>query len=426
MAELPDHELEYLNSWQEGVRAVADEQGPGRPAAPTGVGGADRRVGTIGKAHAAEDHVLPPQAGHRDGLQDARRRQRALVVPAPDPGSGPPLRDDNLQGRSDPTTRASPCEGTGGSEAAGGCILRSGAGRHGVRVLCVVLGHPDGRSPQHEPPTGVTRHDDHHLHPLGHADHRAGVGAAGTGLEPGAHDPSRRVAASPPCRASRTPSAWQRAEERPETGRRSVSGSGVTVSWDGAAWSSPSVYYPAPATGPVTAPVLPTITCTSGPLCVIVDGSGHVSTGDGTNWSNPVPLGRSGTAARPIPPIPGSGTPAHEPRPCPAPRRRSAPWWTTPATPSPSAAASWLVAPVLRRGPGIRRLRSGDRPVPIGTGRGLLSHPDLLHRGGGFERRSGGTVPPGRRRPHPGPPRSLPVPGHRSPSPVPPSTSAPS
>ena len=26
MAELPDHELEYLHSWQEGVRAVADEK----------------------------------------------------------------------------------------------------------------------------------------------------------------------------------------------------------------------------------------------------------------------------------------------------------------------------------------------------------------------------------------------------------------
>jgi hypothetical protein len=69
-----------------------------------------------------------------------------------------------------------------------------------------------------------------------------------------------------------------------------VSGSGVTLSWDGAAWSSPSVYYPAPATGPVAAPALPTITCTSGPLCVIVDGSDHVSTGDGTDWSSPVPI----------------------------------------------------------------------------------------------------------------------------------------
>jgi hypothetical protein len=50
------------------------------------------------------------------------------------------------------------------------------------------------------------------------------------------------------------------------------------------------VYFPAPATGPVTAPVLPTLACTSGPLCVIVDGSGHVSTGDGTDWSNPAGL----------------------------------------------------------------------------------------------------------------------------------------
>jgi len=70
-----------------------------------------------------------------------------------------------------------------------------------------------------------------------------------------------------------------------------LSGSGVTMSWDGAVWSSPSVYFPAPATGAVTAPVLPTVTCTSGPLCVIVDGSGRVSTGDGTDWSTPVTVG---------------------------------------------------------------------------------------------------------------------------------------
>lgn len=63
-----------------------------------------------------------------------------------------------------------------------------------------------------------------------------------------------------------------------------ITGSGVTVSWDGAAWSDPSVYLPAPATGTVTAPVLPSIDCTSGPTCVIVDGSGHVSEGDGTDW----------------------------------------------------------------------------------------------------------------------------------------------
>ena len=54
-----------------------------------------------------------------------------------------------------------------------------------------------------------------------------------------------------------------------------LAGSGVTMSWDGATWTSPSVYFPAPASGTVTAPVLPTVTCTSGPLCVIVDGSGR-------------------------------------------------------------------------------------------------------------------------------------------------------
>lgn len=62
------------------------------------------------------------------------------------------------------------------------------------------------------------------------------------------------------------------------------------MSWDGAAWSEPAVYYPAAASGPVSAPILPAITCTSGPSCVIVDGSGHVSDGNGTNWSAPTPL----------------------------------------------------------------------------------------------------------------------------------------
>jgi hypothetical protein len=86
-----------------------------------------------------------------------------------------------------------------------------------------------------------------------------------------------------------------------------ISGSGVTVSWDGAAWSSPSVYYPAPATGAVTAPILPALTCTSGPLCLIVDGSGHVSTGDGTDWSDPTPLGDP----PPLPANPADPGPGH-------------------------------------------------------------------------------------------------------------------
>jgi len=87
-----------------------------------------------------------------------------------------------------------------------------------------------------------------------------------------------------------------------------TAGSGVAVSWDGATWSDPSVYFPGPASGPVTAPILPAISCTSGPTCVIVDGSDHLSYGDGTNWSAPsaMALGPSLTVN---PQDPGPGHP---------------------------------------------------------------------------------------------------------------------
>ena len=86
----------------------------------------------------------------------------------------------------------------------------------------------------------------------------------------------------------------------------STTGAGVTVSWDGAAWSEPSVYFPVAAGGPVTAPVLPAISCTAGPSCTIVDGSDRVSTGDGTNWSAPSPLAAApAPAANPADPGPG-------------------------------------------------------------------------------------------------------------------------
>ena len=88
-----------------------------------------------------------------------------------------------------------------------------------------------------------------------------------------------------------------------------TTGSGVAVSWDGAAWSDPSVYYPAPATGPVTAPVLPAVACTSGPSCVIVDGSGHVSAGDGTTWSAPAAADRRHPVLPADPADPGPGHP---------------------------------------------------------------------------------------------------------------------
>jgi hypothetical protein len=91
-------------------------------------------------------------------------------------------------------------------------------------------------------------------------------------------------------------------------GAELTTGSGVAVSWDGASWSDPSVYYPAPPNGPVNTPVLPTIACTSGPTCVIVDGSDHVSDGNGTTWSAPAPL--AGAPALPAGPTdPGPGHP---------------------------------------------------------------------------------------------------------------------
>ena len=86
-----------------------------------------------------------------------------------------------------------------------------------------------------------------------------------------------------------------------------TTGSGVTVSWDGAAWSEPSVYYAAPAVGPTVAPVLPAVACTGGPFCMIVDGSGHVSTGDGTNWSVPSAL----VTGPPLPTNPSDPGPGH-------------------------------------------------------------------------------------------------------------------
>jgi hypothetical protein len=83
------------------------------------------------------------------------------------------------------------------------------------------------------------------------------------------------------------------------------SGPGVVAAWDGATWGAPSDYFAAPSGGPVVAPELAAISCTSGPLCAVVDGSGHTSVGNGTTWSPPAPLaGAPGPAASPADPGP--------------------------------------------------------------------------------------------------------------------------
>jgi hypothetical protein len=91
-------------------------------------------------------------------------------------------------------------------------------------------------------------------------------------------------------------------------------GAGVTDSWDGAAWADPSVYFPAPAAGAgagaAAAPIMPSLSCTHGPLCVIVDGTDHAASGDGTDWSTPATISAApGAAASPDPADPGPGHP---------------------------------------------------------------------------------------------------------------------
>jgi hypothetical protein len=85
-------------------------------------------------------------------------------------------------------------------------------------------------------------------------------------------------------------------------------GPGVVNAWDGAVWGTQSVYFPEPAGGAATAPELPGIACTTGPLCALVDGSGHTSLGDGTNWSAPAAL----SAAPAVPANPADPGTGHE------------------------------------------------------------------------------------------------------------------
>ena len=232
--------------------------------------------------------------------------------------------------------------------------------------------------------------------------------------------PSRPGVASPRSRASPTPSAWPWAAG--PAAASLTAGSGVAVSWDGAAWSDPVVYYPAPATGAVTAPVLPAIACTSGPSCVIVDGSGHLSYGDGTTWSPPVALAAVPRSPRqPRRPGPRSDRLAVR-RPVLSDARRSAPSWTTPGRPT-----------CCVTGRGSLPSRSGSPEVAGSSdvslyqpGRVGVSCPDSasVHGGGGRHASSTGTGPPGRRSRPPGRPRWCPGPRTPRPSPAPPRDSA--
>ncbi len=85
-------------------------------------------------------------------------------------------------------------------------------------------------------------------------------------------------------------------------------GAGLTESWDGTAWSDPSTAFPAPDQPSGPWPVLPVITCTEGPFCVVVEAGGAVTNGDGTDWIAPVALPPAPSVA-PNPSDPGPGHP---------------------------------------------------------------------------------------------------------------------
>ena len=59
-----------------------------------------------------------------------------------------------------------------------------------------------------------------------------------------------------------------------------------------------SDYFAHPSGGRRPPPSSPAISCTSGPLCAVVDGSGHTSLGDGTTWSTPAALAAAPGGAR--------------------------------------------------------------------------------------------------------------------------------
>ncbi len=68
IAELPDHELSFANSWQDAVAAVESEESQAavliRPVSVEKIA----EFAHAGRADAPEDHLLPSEAAHRDGL----------------------------------------------------------------------------------------------------------------------------------------------------------------------------------------------------------------------------------------------------------------------------------------------------------------------------------------------------------------------
>ncbi len=317
LAELPDHDLRFANSWPEAVSALAARtrrqrccSGPHRwtrsPNGPTTVGGCRRRPPTSGRSPApawssGRSTRRADRAGRVGGprpLTEPRRRRPLLCV----------IGHGGLLGPAGGTAMTGrPATGRSRTSLVGASLV----GAFLVVVLAACSATPSARTTVHRPATAVT---DPRNPPTSSTTTSVpsavptttpaplapvpGWGAPLTTLPPGGGFTSLACISDTFCVA-----AGGGANNADALG---TTGSGVTVSWDGAAWSDPSVYFPAPANGTTISPVLPAIGCTSGPFCLLVDGTGHASTGDGTNWSLPSPI-PFGTPLAGNPSDPGAG-----------------------------------------------------------------------------------------------------------------------
>ena len=211
--------------------------------------------------------------------------------------------------------------------------------------------------------------------------------------------PSRRAAGSRRSPASRTPSAWRSAEAPAAIAAERPPGSGVAVSWDGAAWSDPRSTSRRRPADRSTAPVLPAVSCTAGPS---VHDRRRVRARQHRRRHQLVGSGAPGGAAGPS--RRQSGRPRSR-----APRitdgrgvvrrrRPSAPRSTTPGTPSPCE-RRLVVRPSPSAIPGPGRPAS---PCTR-TGRIGISCPAPIRRAPRWwaRRCSTGTASPGRPRPAP-------------------------
>ena len=406
IAELPDHELEFFHCWQDAI----ERWPPSRPR-PSSCSGRSRveQIAEWARAGSACRRRAPtstPSRGPAWSSAPSTSRPRA------GPGRPVPTRPVAVRGRFQvdrfpgsghyPGVPAGAPWQTIPDEGEQGTRRRSaGMGRPGglvlvaMRLLRAVIGargRPPASRPQPAPPTTTVALRPPPARPSATPDHGAGAGTARPGMDrPADHAaPGRRVHLAL-VHLGHVLRRRRRRDRRGRLGahhrgrRHRVVGRGVVV--------RTVRLLPGPGHGPVTRTgAARHLAARPGPSCVIVDGSGHVSTGDGTNWSTPdAHARRPSTAGQP-------GRPrarAHRSR---GPTARVVPGADVLCRrrqhrPRLRAAKAAVGPP---RSPSGRWVRRGHpRSLPGGTGRRVVPDQLRLHRGGRERPCSTGTAPRG-------------------------------